>query len=544
MEILALIPARGGSKGIPKKNLRLMNGKPLIAYTIENAKKSKYIRDVFVTTDSKEIEEVSKAYGAAVIERDSELSSDLVTLDPVIYHAMLKAEKETGKFYDTVITLQPTSPLLNVETLDSAIEYFISGNFETVISVVNKPHLAWGVKDSELVPLYSERKNRQELPPQYLETGAFVISKRNVVVPESRIGGKTSVYEISEVESIDIDDRNDWLLAENLLRRQKIIFRVEGHLKLGLGHIYNCLTLAFSMIEHDVLLVISKNSREGIEKIKASNLPYRIIKSDAEIDVLINEFKPDIWVNDCLDTDEKYIRHLKSMIPRVISIEDLGSGIKEADAVINALYDDVQQPNVYSGWEYVCLRDEFQIANPNIFNQEVSKVLIMFGGTDPANLNKTLYEIILKITDKYKNIKFEFITGLGYKNKENGVVTREEKNIFVYPDVPNVTKYMREADLAITSQGRTIFELAAMRIPAIVLSQNEREQTHFFAQMENGFLNLGVGAKVDSVLIENTLEWLVSTAIVRKNMYKIMEKYDLRKGLKRVKNIILGEDYE
>lgn len=544
MGILALIPARGGSKGIPKKNLRLMNGKPLIAYAIENAKKSKYIRDVFVTTDSKEIEEVSKVYGAAVIKRDNELSSDLVTLDPVIYHAMLKAEKETGKFYDAVITLQPTSPLLNVETLDSAIEYFISGNFETVINVVNKPHLAWGVKDSELVPLYSERKNRQELPPQYLETGAFVISKRNVVVPESRIGSKTSVYEISEVESIDIDDRNDWLLAETLLKRKKIIFRVEGHLKLGLGHIYNCLTLAFSMMEHDVLLVISKNSREGIEKIKASNLPYRIIESDADIDALINEFKPDIWVNDCLDTDEKYIRHLKSIIPRVISIEDLGSGIKEADAVINALYDDVQQTNVYSGWEYVCLRDEFQIESPNIFNQEVRKVLIMFGGTDPANLNKTLYEIILKITDKYKNIKFEFITGLGYKNKENGVVTREEKNIFVYPDVPRVTKYMREADLAITSQGRTIFELAAMRIPAIVLSQNEREQTHFFAQMENGFLNLGVGAKVDSVLIENTLEWLVSTAIVRKNMYEIMGKYDLRKGLKRVKNIILGEDYE
>ena len=179
-------------------------------------------------------------------------------------------------------------------------------------------------------------------------------------------------------------------------------------------------------------------------------MPYRIIESDAEIDALINEFKPDIWVNDCLDTDEKYMRHLKSMIPRVISIEDLGSGIKEADAVINALYDDVQQTNVYSGWEYVCLRDEFQIESPNIFNQEVRKVLIMFGGTDPANLNKTLYEIILKIIDKYKNIKFEFITGLGYKNKENGVVTREEKNIFVYPDVPRVTKYMRKADLALT----------------------------------------------------------------------------------------------
>lgn len=544
MKILALIPARGGSKGIPKKNLRLMNGKPLIAYVIECAKKSKYISDVFVTTDSKEIEEVSKGYGAEVIKRDEELSSDLVTLDPVIYHAMLRAEKETGKVYDAVITLQPTSPLLNVKTLDCAIEYFISENLDTIISVVNKPHLAWGIKDSAIVPLYSVRKNRQELPPQYLETGAFVISKSNVVLPQSRIGDKVSVYEISEVESIDIDDRNDWLLAESLLRRMKIIFRVEGHLALGLGHVYNCLTLAYNMMEHDVLLVISKNSREGIEKIKESNLPYRIIESESEINNLIDEFKPDIWVNDCLNTDREYIRHLKSMVSRVVSIEDLGSGIEEADAVINALYDDIKKQNVYSGWKYVCLRDEFQIEKPNIFNQEVNKVLIMFGGTDPANLNKTLYEIILKIADKYKNIKFEFITGLGYKNKENGVVTRTDKNIFVYPNVPRVTKYMRQADLAITSQGRTIFELAAMRIPSIVLSQNEREQTHFFAQMENGFLNLGVGTKVDSVLIENTLEWLVSTAVVRKNMYKIMGKYDLHKGLKRVKNIILGEDYE
>ncbi len=87
MQILAVIPARGGSKGIPKKNIRLMYGKPLISYSINNAKNSHYITDVFVTTDSDEIAEVAEEYGAEVIKRDKSLSSDLVTLDPVIYHA-------------------------------------------------------------------------------------------------------------------------------------------------------------------------------------------------------------------------------------------------------------------------------------------------------------------------------------------------------------------------------------------------------------------------------------------------------------------------
>lgn len=89
MQILAVIPARGGSKGIPKKNIRLMNGKPLISYSINNAKNSKYITDVFVSTDSDEIAEVASDCGAEIIKRDKSLSSDLVTLDPVIYHAKI-----------------------------------------------------------------------------------------------------------------------------------------------------------------------------------------------------------------------------------------------------------------------------------------------------------------------------------------------------------------------------------------------------------------------------------------------------------------------
>ena len=542
MQIVAVIPARGGSKGIPKKNIRLMYGKPLISYSINNAKNSHYITDVFVTTDSDEIAEVAEEYGAEVIKRDESLSSDLVTLDPVIYHAKNCAEKIKNKKYDVVVTLQPTSPLLKVATLDNAIEYFIKGNFDTVISVINKPHLSWGKKENKIVPLYKERKNRQELPPQYFETGAFLIAKSDAVKNNTRIGENVSVFEVPEEESIDIDDKNDWLLTENIMKRKKIIFRVEGYKELGLGHIYNCITLAFSMIEHDTLLVISEKSIEGIEKIRETNLPYKIIKNDRDIDKIIKDFKPDIWVNDCLNTTKEYTESLKSKIKRVVTIEDLGSGIEVADAVINALYDSVNNKHVYSGYKYVCLRDEFQAEQPVKFTEKVKNVLIMFGGTDPANLNKMLYNSILKFSEKYKDIKFNFITGIGYDNEKNGVITLEDKNIYVYPNVPRVTKYMKHADLAITSQGRTIFELAAMGVPSIVLSQNKREQTHLFARLEHGFLNLGIGKEVDQDLLENTLDWLINTKAIRKNMYDLMLSYQLKEGLQRVKNIIIGDN--
>lgn len=542
MQILAVIPARGGSKGIPKKNIRLMNGKPLISYSINNAKNSRYITDVFVTTDSNEISEVAEEYGAEIIERDESLSSDLVTLDPVVFHAKNCAEKIKNKKYDAVVTLQPTSPLLKTETLDNAIEYFINGNYDTVISVINKPHLSWGMQENKIIPLYKERKNRQELPPQYFETGAFLIAKADCVKNSTRIGKNVSVFEVAENESIDIDNKNDWLLTENLMKRKKIIFRAEGYKELGLGHIYNCITLAFSMIEHDVLIVISEKSAEGIEKIRETNLPYKIIKHESEINKIIEDFKPDIWVNDCLNTTKEYIESLKSKIKRVVTIEDLGSGIEAADAVINALYKPINDKHVYSGYKYVCLRDEFQAEQPAKFSEKVKNVLVMFGGTDPTNLNKRLYNSILKFSDKYKDIKFNFITGIGYDAEKNGVITQKDKNIYVYPNVPRVTTYMKHADLAITSQGRTIFELAAMGVPSIVLSQNKREQTHLFARLEHGFLNLGIGKEVEQNLIENTLDWLINTQAIRKNMYDLMLSYQLKEGLQRVKNIIVGDN--
>lgn len=542
MRILAVIPARGGSKGIPRKNVRLLAGKPLLYYSTRTARHISAITDVAVTTDSVEIADMAQSYEVDVVRRGAELSADETVLDPVVHHATVEMEARTGARYDVVITLQPTSPLLRPETLESGIEYFLRGDWDTVLSVVNRPRLSWEKKGESFVPLFGERRNRQSLHPQYLETGAFLITRRADLTESSRIGKRVSVFETDEEESIELRTADDWLLAEHRMERKRILFRVDGYAKLGLGHIYNCLTMAHSlMMEHDVLLVLHERSVEGLRKVQESFLPYRVISDDREIDDIIEAYRPDIWVNDCLSTDEAYILHLKERVPRVVTIEDLGTGSEVADAAINALYiEKGRAEHIYSGFEYVCLREEFQVEEPRAFSEEVRSVIIMFGGTDPANLNKKIYHSLLQYAPRHPEIRFSFITGVGYDCEAHGVVTREEHNIFVHPNVPRVSKYMKEADLAITSQGRAIFELAAMGVPAIVLSQNRREQTHRFAQMSNGFINLGMGEEVEQAMIENTLDWLIHTPSVRRNMHELLLQYPLREGVDRVRDIILG----
>ena len=127
------------------------------------------------------------------------------------------------------------------------------------------------------------------------------------------MAGTISVFPISDNEGIDIDDKNDWVLSEALLGRKRIIFRADGYARLGMGHIYNCITLAYAMIEHDVLLVIQEDSSEGIKKVKETNLPYQIIRREKEVDGIIESFKPDIWVCDKLNTTVDTVSHLKEL---------------------------------------------------------------------------------------------------------------------------------------------------------------------------------------------------------------------------------------
>ena len=132
----------------------------------------------------------------------------------------------------------------------------------------------------------------------------------------------------------------------------------------------------------------------------------------------------------------------------------------------------------------------------------------------------------------YKDIKFNIITGFGYKYK-NEIQNDEEHNIYVYNNVKRVSKFLSEADMAVTAQGRTIYELASMGVPAIVLAQNTREMEHDFAGFSNGFINLGLGQKLEDEAIELTVRWLIQAVSVRKQMHELLLEKIFQRDRKR-----------
>lgn len=541
MKILTVIPARGGSKGIPKKNIRFIAGQPLLAYAIQCAKASAYDMEVAVSSDEEEIQTIARRFGARVIARPAELAGDSVTLDPVVCHAVTAVEEALHCCYDIVITMQPTSPLLSPETLDAAIAFFIENKCDTVLSGVNDPRLSWRIEEGRYIPNYARRLNRQYMPKELKETGAFVITKRACVTPESRFGSRVSVFEVPEKESGDIDTPQDWLIAQYELQRKKIAIRLEGYPQIGLGHIYRGLRLAENFIEHDLLFIISEKSRLGIQKLEQSRFPYRVVANDEEFFACLDEFRADIVINDILDTDTAYMQRLKESGARIVNFEDMGEGRYLADAVINALYESEEKtPHMYWGDKYYLIRDEFLLEPPGEFHENVSEILVIFGGTDPNDLTYKTVQAIMKFPEE-AGIHCTVILGMGYRYEEKirELVSGMPDRFDVVRDVKMMTAYMGKADIAVSSQGRTMLELVAMRVPTILMAQNEREMTHAFGGLGNGFLNLGLGRTIESAAIFETIQWLMHCPGIRRNMWEQMSKKDLTHGAERVKRIIL-----
>ena len=546
-KILVVIPARGGSKGIPRKNVRLMAGKPLISYAITCALNSRFKPTVTISSDDEEILTIGEKYGAIRIERPAYLGEDHVTMDPVIYHATCYMEEKEKITYDYIITMQPTSPMLSVETLDSAIEEAIKGDFDTLLSAVNDPHLSWRRENGKCIPNYKERLNRQYLPEEMRETGAFFISKRSAVKENTRFGENVSVFPMPDHEAGDIDTVEDWVIAEMNLCRKNILIRLEGYPEIGTGHIFRGILLAQNLMEHNVLFAISEKSKLAMEKIEASHYKYISIKTNDEVPNIVKENQIDIVINDILDTEEAYIKSLKEAGVRVINFEDRGPGSFMADATINALYekpydDNYDKKNFYWGSKYYLIREEFIINEPKEFDDELKEVIVSFGGTDPSNLTK---KTVSELLEASKESKFHttVVLGLGYdkEGEIRSLIEGYEDKFEIIKNVSFMSELMRKADLAISSQGRTMLELATMGVPTIILSQNEREKSHAFGNINNGFLNLGLGSEAKPGTIAKTVVWLSKATEIRKNMREQMLKKDLRHGIGRVKDLIIGD---
>ncbi len=220
--VLAIIPARGGSKGILGKNIKMLAGKPLIAWTIEEAKKSKYIDRLILSSEDKEIISVAKEWGCeAPFVRPKELAKDDTPgIEPVIHAINILPEK-----YEYVCLLQPTSPLRKVEDIDGCIEKCISMNAPSCVSVteVDKhPYWMYEIdKNERLKPLFQNNiDRRQNLPKIYVLNGAVYFNEAMEILKSREfIRGNTIAYKMNKINSIDIDDMYDFLYAEYILNK-------------------------------------------------------------------------------------------------------------------------------------------------------------------------------------------------------------------------------------------------------------------------------------------------------------------------------------
>ena len=215
-KVLAIIPARGGSKGIPKKNIKAVSGKPLINYTIEAAKECKYIDKVIVSTDDKEIAEISMRAGAIVpFLRPDELATDEAKTIDVVLHAVEFYERKAER-YDIIVLLQPTSPLRTGEDIEKALEYFIrKGNEHPLL-------MRQFGENNELVKMLDEDSTvrRQDMKKYYRINGAIYINSMSELNENTSFNDNVLGYVLAKEHSIDVDNPEDLVMAEYFLSQK------------------------------------------------------------------------------------------------------------------------------------------------------------------------------------------------------------------------------------------------------------------------------------------------------------------------------------
>jgi CMP-N,N'-diacetyllegionaminic acid synthase len=220
-ETLAIIPARGGSKGIPGKNLRLLASKPLIAHSIEAALHTPSINRVVVSTDDPEIAEAALAYGAEVCIRPPEISGDEATSESALIHVLDEMERADGYQPDMVVFLQATSPHRWVPDIQAAYDLLLEEGADSLFSAGPMHGFVWSRQGADVHSLtydYHNRQRRQDLGEHVLENGSIYIFKTKILRETgNRLGGRIAVYMMDSLRSLQVDEPGDLEIMEQLL---------------------------------------------------------------------------------------------------------------------------------------------------------------------------------------------------------------------------------------------------------------------------------------------------------------------------------------
>jgi len=224
MNIFCIIPARGGSKGVPRKNIHPFLGEPLITHSIKYGLNAKLVTDVFVSTDDAEIAEISSSAGAKIIQRPADLSGDNASTESAVSHALSWWE-QTDMLPDIVVLLQATSPLRPSGSLDKALSHFQEQGFDSLLSISPTHRFFWRIDGKQAKAEYdfANRPRRQDMTEadiRYLENGSlYIFTRSHFMKQRNRLGGDIGYTVFSEEYSLEIDTELDFRLLENMAEK-------------------------------------------------------------------------------------------------------------------------------------------------------------------------------------------------------------------------------------------------------------------------------------------------------------------------------------
>lgn len=509
-----VIPAIKKNAVIPDQLVKKLAGTTLIQRAIDVARGVVPAQDVIVVTDSQEIGLICERNG---VRFHYNAGLRFTSLD--IIAEMQSILKELGSSYENIIIYRASCPLLTWVDIDDAYHRFLEDEADCLVTVKSVRHRIWEVRQGRLESLLSE--DESEL---VVESKALIILRAEAL-KTGRIH-RTIPYFLND-RAMEINGYQDWWLCERLLTRRHVVFVVAGYPAIGMGHVFRSLMLAHEIAHHKITFICTKESELAASSIAARDYKTCIQKNELWQDVLA--LKPDLVVNDMLDTSSDYMQHLVDAHIPVVNFEDEGPGSHLANLVVNALYEngnlqseETASRHVLYGHKYFCLRDEFLQATQNTFRKDPQCILITFGGTDMPDYTRQTLDVVEPVC-RERGIAIRVVTGPGYAHRERlaNHIKKLDNPLIRFEYATNIMSRMMEGvDLAICSAGRTVYELAHMRIPGIVLAQHEREARHTFARARNGFVYMGIMRDFNAPRLTRVFGQLMNEPERRQRLYQ------------------------
>ena len=525
-----IIPAVKKNAVIPDQLVKKLAGVTLIQRALNTAKALVPDKDIYVVTDSEEISLICVRNGVNyVYDKTLRFQSTNIFQE-------LKGYVEKQSFiYDHLLIYRASSPLVDHRDIQKGYERFVKAHADILVTLRKQEQRLWKELNGSSGQLICDETTDSLL----VEIKSFLILRAGALNGEC-IHPKIVPYYLDE-KAVEINSYQDWWICEKLLQQRHIVFVVTGYPAVGLGHIFRALTLAHEITDHRITFLCTTKSELAVRQIAGRDYKT-VLQQGPLLDEVLN-LEPDLVVNDILNTEEIYVTGLKQKGVKVVNFEDVGPGAKAADLVVNAVYppEGSLPEHFLCGSDYFCLRDEFLDVGQGRFQKVPQNLLIAFGGTDPRNFTLKALCAVQDICEQ-RQMKIFIVTGPGYLHRES---MEQYLNAIVYQNYEYAHKtgvmsaIMEQADFAISSAGRTVYELAHMRVPAIILSQNEREHTHFFARPEYGFEYLGYMDSFDAEKVVKALHKLLDP-VHRKTLHSRMKQFRFGRNKKRVIKRILN----